>query len=764
MVKTFFTAPGDARTGDAAHRVQRKWALMSIASLGSTEQGSITRRRTRFLAAWIGALFLFVIVQYGLTPPGSSRAVLQIDLAWTAVSLLAAYQCYRTAAGFQGRERLTWLGFAGACLVWLAGQVYWDYCAVFRNVDVPFPSPADIGYLGFPVLAVGGLLGSIRRAELRAGFLRPLCNLGLIAVALYTSLGMLLHDSLVQSTDSRLYAATAAAYPFLYGTAFLFALTALAIYAEPHKRFVAALLSMALAALAIAAADWGMGMLGRSYIAGDYAEPIWLVGFAIIDWAAWERRVQPIVRTARNVETQTLWLEPILPMLALFAIFVAVAVDADGLPVSEVRSILLPGGVLFAALLAGAEWVSRGAEARLRRRAETALRALQVSEERLASILEIAPEAIVAADRDSRIEMFNRGAEHVFGYAAGEVIGRPIEILLPERLRARLSVKDSANRRGGDAATRWAAEFDAHRNGEMFGLRRDGTEFPAEASVFQLATDDELSFALILRDVTERRRQERDLRHAKETAELANRAKSEFLANMSHELRTPLNAIIGFSQIIGSRMFGSDIDRYVDYAQDIHNSGKDLLKIINDILDLSKIEAGQMNVSDQSVDLDRVITGCIKVVAERAQRGRITLERNTPDHLPRLWADELRVKQMVNNLLTNAVKFTEPGGRVVISVRRSTTPTGSPDGVDIVVRDTGIGMDPSEIPIALSPFGQVDQGLARRHEGTGLGLPLVRRMIELHQGTLSLQSARGKGTTATLHFPADRVVAVELAS
>jgi signal transduction histidine kinase len=234
---------------------------------------------------------------------------------------------------------------------------------------------------------------------------------------------------------------------------------------------------------------------------------------------------------------------------------------------------------------------------------------------------------------------------------------------------------------------------------------------------------------------------------------------------MSHELRTPLNAIIGFSQIINSRMFGADIDRYVDYAHDIHNSGKDLLKIINDILDLSKIEAGQMNLSDQAVDLDRVITGCIKVVAERAQRGRITIERNLPEHLPRLWADELRVKQMVNNLLTNAVKFTEPGGRVVISVRPSYTPGGAQGGVDVVVRDTGIGIDPSEIPIALSPFGQVDQGLARRHEGTGLGLPLVKRMIELHQGELILASAgRGKGTTVTLHFPVNRVVAHELAS
>jgi PAS domain S-box-containing protein len=733
---------------------------MSIASLATPDRDT-TARRLRLLAGWVAALALYVVLQFGMTERGSFGAAFLIDFAWTIAALVAAVQCYRTATRFQGRERLAWLSFAGACLLWLIGQLTWNFNELVLGEVTPFPDWSDIGYLGFPILAVGGLLISIRRVELRSGFLRPLSNLGMIAVALYTTLGMLLHDSLAATAQPLRYSVTAAAYPFLYGTAFLFALTALAIYSEPRKRAIALLQVGALAAFAIAATNWGIGMLGTAYLPGSMAEPVWLAGFALLHWAAWERKNQPThAESARTPESQTQWLEPVLPMVALIAIFAAIALDTDGLQVNEVRGILLPGGISFAILLATAEWVSRGAEAKLRRRAETALRALQVSEERLASILEIAPEAIVAADRDSRIELFNRGAEHVFGYSAAEVIGRPIEILLPERFRTRLLPQDGRR----TAGKLWVAEFDTQLNTEMFGLRRDGTEFPAEASVFQLATDDELAFALILRDVTDRKRQERDLRHAKETAELANRAKSEFLANMSHELRTPLNAIIGFSQIINSRMFGADIDRYVDYAHDIHNSGKDLLKIINDILDLSKIEAGQMNLSDQAVDLDRVITGCIKVVAERAQRGRITIERNLPEFMPRLWADELRVKQMVNNLLTNAVKFTEPGGRVVISVRPSYTPNGVQDGVDIVVRDTGIGMDPSEIPIALSPFGQVDQGLARRHEGTGLGLPLVRRMIELHQGQLSLSSARGKGTTATLHFPANRVVATELAS
>jgi PAS domain S-box-containing protein len=731
---------------------------MTIANFATPDSLSAPRRRPWLLSGWAAALIVYAVLQYGFAGAGTPEAMLLEDGGWTLAALLATYQAGVTGLSLRGRDRGAWIGLSLASASWLAGQINCDLHAYLYGDPAPFPTWGDLGYLAFPVIAIGALLLSVQATDLRRGVLRPLCNFGLIGVALYTCLALVLHDAVLEAGEAKFKAGVAASYPFLYGAAFLFSLTTLALYAEGRLRVASAILTAGLGAFSLAATDWGLEMLGRDYTPGRGTEMLWMLGFAGVHWAAWERRLQPseAVPQAR-AGAATLWLEPALPMFGLLSVLAVISGDRDGLQPEEFQYVLLPGGILFATLLALGEWVSRADEAKLRRRAETALKALQVSEERLASILEIAPEAIVAADRDSRIELFNRGAEHVFGYAAGEVIGRPIEILLPERLRSRLRPPES--RRGSDAATQWAAEFDSQGPGEMHGLRRDGSEFPAEASVFPLTVEDELSFALILRDVSDRRRQERDLRHAKETAELANRAKSEFLANMSHELRTPLNAIIGFSQIIGSRMFGSDIDRYVDYAHDIHNSGRDLLKIINDILDLSKIEAGQMTVSDQAVDLPRVIEGCIKVVQERAQRGRVTLERNLPEHLPRLWADELRVKQMVTNLLSNAVKFTEAGGRVVISVRLATTPTGAPDGLDIVVRDTGIGMDPSEIPIALSPFGQVDQGLARRHEGTGLGLPLVRRMIELHQGELQLTSARGKGTTVTLHFPGERVVA-----
>jgi len=725
---------------------------------------ALWRARARRLALGLAVLVGFAVVQHGLTEPGSFRASALTDLSWTLAALLALQQTVQTGLHATGRIRFGWFTLAAAIGCWLLGSLQRDYVELVLRAAPPVPDWMDLGALIFPPLATVSMVGAIRRVDLQSNLLRPLCNLGLISVALYTSLGVVLFDDIARTTLAPLQLATALAYPFLYGTALIFALLALAIYSDGARRPAASVMTLALAALTVGAVNRGIHIFAATPIAGGMLDLSWLIGFGLVAWVAWERRAHPVQSGRRpgSAESHSILFEPALPMVSLFAMFAAVGFDRDGLQRGEILHILVPGGLLFAALLAGAEWVNRTAEVKLRRRAETALRALQVSEERLASILEIAPEAIVAADRDSRIELFNRGAEHVFGYSAAEVIGRPIEILVPDRIRRRLAERESKS--AGHAASRWAAEFDGRNAAEMVGLRKDGREFPAEASVFQLATNDELSFAIILRDVTERRRQERDLRNAKETAELANRAKSEFLANMSHELRTPLNAIIGFSQIIESRMYGADLDRYVEYAKDIHNSGADLLKIINDILDLSKIEAGQMKVSEQAIDLGRVIDSCLKVVGERAQRGRIALERNLPEHLPKLWADELRVKQMVTNLVNNAVKFTEPGGRVVVSVRPNLTPAGHEDGIDIVVRDTGIGMDPAEIEVALLPFGQVDQGLARRHEGTGLGLPLTRRMVELHQGTLLLTSARGNGTTVTLHFPKNRVIVPELAA
>jgi len=239
------------------------------------------------------------------------------------------------------------------------------------------------------------------------------------------------------------------------------------------------------------------------------------------------------------------------------------------------------------------------------------------------------------------------------------------------------------------------------------------------------------------------------LKRARIAAEDSNRAKSRFLAHMSHELRTPLNSIVGFADIMRAGLFGPiEPERYRDYVELIHNSGALLLSLINDVLDMSKIEAGKMELQVQPVEAAPLAESCRAMVAGMARDSSVVLKVEIDSDCPEVHADERAAKQMIINLLSNAVKFTPAGGIVTLKFRNL-----GAAGVAISVEDNGIGMTPAELEKAMQPFGTVDSELARQRKGTGIGLTLVKSLVELHGGTLDLASEKGKGTTATITLP-----------
>lgn len=269
---------------------------------------------------------------------------------------------------------------------------------------------------------------------------------------------------------------------------------------------------------------------------------------------------------------------------------------------------------------------------------------------------------------------------------------------------------------------------------------------------FEDRSDEIGSLARALRVFRDTEIEKEKLRIEKEGAEAANQAKSKFLASMSHELRTPLNAIIGFSEIQMKEMFGPINERYRRYASDINHSGTHLLALINEILDMSKLEAGKAELIDEPVDLEVVIQDAVRSVEPQAMHSNIQLSTSIAADLPMLRADSRRMRQILINLLSNAVKFTPEGGKVRVSCG------SGHHGMALTIEDTGIGMAPAEIPKALEIFGQIDSKLSRKHEGTGLGLPLSQHLVNLHGGTLAIDSKPGFGTRVDILLPPERII------
>ena len=363
----------------------------------------------------------------------------------------------------------------------------------------------------------------------------------------------------------------------------------------------------------------------------------------------------------------------------------------------------------------------------------------------LNGILSIADDAIICVDSALKIILFNHGAERVFCWGADEVTGQPLNLLLPQRYHA-----DHGAHIEHFASSQDSARQMAERR-VIYAKRKDGSEFPAEASISKLVLADDTIFTVILRDISVRKAHERELELAKENAEAAMQAKSMFLANMSHEIRTPLNAVIGMTSLLLSTALE---DEQRDYAETIRASSEVLLTTINDILDYSKIDIGKLEIERQPFDLRRCIEEALDLLSSNASEKNINLAYFIDESVPTtLASDVTRLRQILVNLLSNSIKFTHHG-EVVVSVS-AVLLTDHQYEVHFAVKDTGIGIPQDRMADLFQAFTQVDASTTRKYGGTGLGLAISKRLTEMMGGRMWVESIVGTGSTFFFTFVAE---------
>lgn len=384
---------------------------------------------------------------------------------------------------------------------------------------------------------------------------------------------------------------------------------------------------------------------------------------------------------------------------------------------------------------------------RLRAEAELALRE---SEERYRQVLSTSLDAVVGTDIGGRVVAWNPQAEAIFGWSAAEVMGRSLtELIIPEEYR-------EGHRRG---MIRYASTGESRVIGkrlELSALRRSGEVFPVELTLAAIPGSNGPEFSAFIRDISNRKKAERDLAARGNELSFANaelargaRLKDEFLASMSHELRTPLHSVLGLAEAVRIGVYGEVQPEQEEPLKDIEASGQHLLQLINDILDLSKVEAGRLSVAPVGLDPEIAVGKSLRIVRELAQGKRLHVSSSVAPGIGNVLADPLRLNQVLVNLLSNAVKFTPEGGRIGLDV----TTVAESGAIRFCVWDTGIGIAESDFGSLFKPFIQLDAGLSREHAGTGLGLALVQRLTEMHGGGVEVQSVVGRGSRFSVIFP-----------
>jgi PAS domain S-box-containing protein len=371
---------------------------------------------------------------------------------------------------------------------------------------------------------------------------------------------------------------------------------------------------------------------------------------------------------------------------------------------------------------------------------EAALRQREDEAEETLAILDTAADGFVLINADGAILGLNRSAETLFGYGRNQISGENFTLLLARDSHP-AALEYFARLKAGPH------EIGRQENGrEVLGRSRQGGMIPLHLAIGQLGRGGGRKFCVVLRDLSRRKQAEGAIEEARDRAERGSQAKSEFLAKVSHEIRTPLNAILGFAEVIMEERFGPiGNERYKEYLKDIHASGVHVMSLVNDLLDLSKIESGGLDLAFAAVDANRVVADCVALIQPQANRDKVITRLALAARLPAIWVDERSLRQIVLNLLANAVRYNEPGGQVIVS-----TAFHASGHAVLRVKDTGIGMSDAELEKALEPFRQIDPS---RGGGAGLGLPLTKALAEANRASFAIRSRKSEGTLVEIAFP-----------
>ncbi len=688
--------------------------------------------RVGWLVVVIATTVIGVLVLV-LTRPRSAEAQTVGDLAILAAVLLAVTGCVSAARRNESTAR-GWAALAGATVVWAVAHSIWTMYGLLRAHVYPFPSAADLGYIGYALPAAAGLLLFPRSSRRPGTWVRELLDAGVIASSVLFVSWVTVLGPLVSAGGSGFTRLVGLGYP-IADIMLASLVLALGMRVPPGQRPSWLLLGSGLFLLAVTDSIYAsMTLAGKTGTTGSVLALGWIGAFLLIAVAS-RIRTEQVEKVALRHFTVLQELLPTLPLLA------AVAVAADNDQWSADDPFLIVNGLLVL-LLATAQQlvnaidrvrVANGLEATIALRTEQ----LTSADARFRELVQSSDAAIFSKTSEGRITSWNPAAERLFGFTAAEILGRSVDLIVPAYLRdEEMEIRCLAMT--GDTFKR---SYETER------LHKDGTIVPIAMTVSPMRGGDIVDgVSVIARDVTETRTREKELAAARTSADDASRAKTEFLATMSHEIRTPMNGVIGLTGLL-LRTPLDDTQRR--YANGVRGAGEALLGIIDDILDFSKLEAGKVELENVDFDPRELVEEVGVLLAQMAADKKLELIAYCDPAVPTaLTGDPGRLRQILINMAANAVKFTAEG-EVVIRLTANISPKDGPgDVVAIIfeVSDTGIGISAEAQTRLFEPFSQADASTTRRFGGTGLGLAICRRLVEAMGGNIVVSSEVGVGS------------------